>query len=151
MPAPADIVVFSKEKRPILVVEVKDTSLYSTPQDASSLRRNLIAHQLLSGGRFFMLATARQIFLWSNDARPDAPPNFAATAKSVLDAYGSRGPARDNNNRGGALEIVYFSWLSDLVSGIRRPSPDSESDRLVLDSGLYEQIRGGSAEFEVTL
>lgn len=151
MPAPADIVVFSKEKRPVLVVEVKDTSRYSTIQDASSLRRNLMAHELLSGGDFFMLATPIQMFLWSNDALPEAAPNFTATAKAILDAYGSRRPARDKGNRGGALDIVYFSWLSDLVSGVRKPTRDSESDRLLLDSGLYEQIRGGSAEFEVTL
>jgi hypothetical protein len=44
-----------------------------------------------------------------------------------------------------------FSWLSDLASGARALAPGSEVDRMLLESGLYEQIQGGTADFEVKL
>jgi hypothetical protein len=149
--APADIVVFSKNRRPILVVEVKGSNMYSTAQSAAELRRNLMGHDLLPDAPFFMIATPIQIFLWHGDAPPGAYPNYSATAKPILDSYGSRHANHQKPVRGGALEIVLFSWLSDLASGARALSPDSEVDRMLLESGLYEQIQGGTADFEVKL
>jgi hypothetical protein len=149
--APVDIAVFSKDRRPILAVEVKDGRMYSTIESAAGLRRNLMAHHLLPNVPFFMLATPIQIFLWVGDATSRANPNYWAGAGPVLDAYGSRHTSRKNPLRGGALEIVVFSWLSDIAGGTRAPSADSAVNRMLLDSGLYEQIQGGSAEFEVQL
>src|SRR5882757_7747345 len=150
-PAPADIAVFSKNRRPVLVVEVRDNTMYSTAESAAGLRRSLMSHQLVPDVPFLMLATPIQIFLWRGDAHPDAHPNYSAVAKPVLDSYGSRHRNREKPGRGGALEIVIFSWLSDLASGARALLPDSEVDRMLLNSGLYEQIQGGTADFEVKL
>jgi hypothetical protein len=149
--APADIAVFSKDRRPVLVVEVKDSGMYSTVDSAVGLRRSLMAHHLLPNVPFFMLATPIQIFLWHGDAEPGAYPNYSAAAKSVLDAYASRHANRDKPVRGGALEIVMFSWLSDTASRARALSADSAVDRMLLESKLYEQIQGGTADFEVKL
>ncbi len=149
--APVDIAVFSKDRRPILIVEVKNSGMYATPQSAANLRRSLIRHHLLPDAPFFMVATPIQIFLWRNDAPPEDSPNYSATAKPILDAYGSRHANRQKATRGGALEIVLFSWLSDIASGARALSPDSEVDRILVESGLYEQIQGGTADFEVKL
>jgi hypothetical protein len=150
-PAPADIAVFSKDRRPVLVVEVKDSSMYSTAELAAGLRRSLMAHHLLPDVPFFMLATPIQIFLWRGAAHPGAYPTYSSATKPVLDSYGSRHTNREKPVRGGALEIVMFSWLSDLASGARALSPDSAVDRMLLESGLYEQIQGGAADFEVKL
>jgi hypothetical protein len=150
-PAPADVAVFSKDRRPVLVVEVKGSGMYPTAQSAAGLRQSLMAHDLLPDVPFFMLATPIQIFLWHGDAPPGAYPNYSAAAKPVLDSYGSRHANREKPVRGGALEIVMFSWLSDVASGARGLSPDSEVDRMLLESGLYEQIQGGAADFEVKL
>jgi hypothetical protein len=98
-----------------------------------------------------MLATPIQIYLWVGDAMPMAYPDYSAGAGPVLDSYGSKHASREKPRRGGALEIVMFSWLSDVASGTRALSTDSAVDRMLLESGLYEQIQGGSAEFEVKL
>jgi len=150
-PALADIAVFSKDRRPVLVVEVKDSSMYSTAESAAGLRRSLMAHHFLPDVPFFMLATPIQISLWRGDAHAGAYPNYSAAAKAVLDSYSSRHANRDKPVRGGALEIVMFSWLSDLASGVCALSPDSEVDRMLVESGLYERIRGGTADFDVML
>jgi hypothetical protein len=149
--APADIAVFSRDRRPILIVEVEDSVNYATAESAARLRRGLMGHGLLPDVPFFMLATPIQIFLWHGDAVPDAHPGYSAGAQPVLASYGSSRAHREQPVRGGALEIVVFSWLSDLASGARPLSPDSEVDRMLLGSGLYEQIRGGTADFEVQL
>jgi len=149
--APADIAVFSKHRRPVLIVEVKDSGMYSTAESATALRRSLMAHNLLPDVPFVMLGTPIQIFLWRGDAHPSAYPNYSAAAKPILDSYGARHANRERSVRGGALDIVLFSWLSDLASGVRALSPDSEVERMLLESGLYEQIHGGTADFEVTL
>jgi len=149
--APVDIAVFSKDRRPILVVEVRDGGTYSTVESAVGLRRSLMGHHLLPNVPFFMLATPIQIYLWVGDAAPKANPSYSADAGPVLNSYGSKHTDREKPRRGGALEIVMFSWLSDVASGTRPLSTDSAVDRMLLVSGLYEQIRGGSAEFEVML
>jgi hypothetical protein len=149
--APADIAVFSKDRRPILIVEVRDGSMYATAQSAAGLRRSLMGHNLLPDVPFFMLATPIRIFLWRSNAQPGAYPSYSATAKPILDSYGSRHANREKSVHGGALEIVLFSWLSDLATGARGLSADSEADRMLLESGLYEEIQGGTADFEVKL
>jgi hypothetical protein len=149
--APVDIAVFSKDRRPILAAEVREGKLYSTVESAIGLRRSLMAHQFLPDVPFFMLATPIQIFLWVGGATPGAIPNYSASAEPVMDSYSSKHANRVRPRRGGALEIVIFSWLADVASGIRPLSADSALDRMLLDSGLYDQIRGGSAEFEVKL
>jgi hypothetical protein len=149
--APVDIAVFSKDRRPALIVEVKDGGLYSTAESAVGLRRCLMAHHLLPDAPFFMLATPIRFFLWRGDADPSAHPLYSASAKPVMESYTSRYVNRTEPRYGGALEIVLFFWLSDLTMGARTLPPDSELDRALLESGLYEQIRGGNADFDVEL
>lgn len=149
--ARADIVVFSKDKRPILVVDVKDTRAYTTRESAAGVRRSLITHGLLPDTPFFVFATRSQLFLWPQNVDPRDPPGFTAAIDSILDDYASHRPNRPKTSRGGALEIVIFSWLSDLASGIRSPSPGSPADHMLLESGVYEQIQGGTVDFEVQL
>lgn len=148
--APVDLAVFSKDRRPILVVDVRGQR-QSTAQLATGLRRNMLAHGLLPLSPYFMIATPVQLFLWRGNADASSLPEFTASAKPVLDAYGSKHSIDEGSVRGGALEIVFFSWLSDVASGLRSLSPDSEPDRLLLKSGLYEQIRDGTVDFEVRL
>lgn len=149
--AQADIVVFSRDKRPILVVELKDTGAYTTPESAAGVRRSLMAHGLLPDAPFFMLVTPIKQFLWPKIAAPHDLPGFTAPSTSILDHYAAPRPSRPKQGRGGALEIVIFSWLSDLASGIRSPSRDSPADQMLVESGVYQQIRGGTADFEVQL
>jgi len=149
--APADIAVFSKDRRPVLAVDVRDSGMYPTAESAAELRRSLISHDLLPEVPFFMLATPVRIFLWLRGARPDDKPQYSAAANRVLDSYGSTHRNREPPVRGGALEIVVFSWLSDVARGALSLSPDSEVDRLLLDSGLFEQMKDGTADFDVQL
>src|ERR1700758_4512088 len=85
--APADIAVFSRDRRPILIVEVEDSLNYVTAESAARLRRGLMGQGLLPDVPFFMLATPIQIFLWHSNAASDARPEYSAGAQPVLESY----------------------------------------------------------------
>jgi hypothetical protein len=146
-----DIAVFSKHLRPILIVDVKDGKAYSTAELATGVRSSLMEHHHLPDAPFFMLATRLQIFLWRGDAQPEAYPNYSATTDPIFDGYGMDRPNREEPVYGGGLDIVLYWWLSDLMSGKWPLSADSEMGRMLLESGLYAQIEGGTADFDVTL
>jgi hypothetical protein len=150
--APVDIAVFSKNRRPILIVDVKGGNACSTVEFATGVRSGLLKHRLLPDAPFFMLATSTQIFLWRGDADPDAHANYSGTTEPILDVYTLRRTNRDRAAiRSGSLEIVMFFWLSDVADGVLTLSPDSEVQRMLLESGVYEQIQGGAADFDVQL
>lgn len=149
--APTDIAVFSRDRRPILVIEVEKGVHYATAEMAAQLRRGFIRHGLLPNVPFFMVATPIQMFLWHGDALPDAHPEYSAGTQPILESYAGSRAHREQPFRYGASEIVFFFWIADIASGVRRLSSDSELDRMLLESGLYEQIKGGSADFDVPL
>jgi hypothetical protein len=148
--SPSDIVVFSKQRRPVLVVDVRNSGLCDTAESAADLRRRLLAHRLVPDIPFLMIATPVQLSLWLQGANADDLPKFTAPTKAILDRYGPRCPKPESVRRE-ALQIGIFFWLSGLADGLRTLSSDSIVDRMLLDSGLYVQIQSGTAEFDVIL
>jgi hypothetical protein len=149
--APVDIAVFSKDRRPMLIVDVKNGSVYGTAEAAVGVRSSLIEHGFLPDIPFFMLATTIQIFLWCGDAEPEAYPNYSATTNPIFDSYGMERGSRERSGYDSALDIVFFWWLSDLMRGAWPLSADSEVGRMLLDSGLHTRIQDGTADFDVML
>jgi len=141
MTAPLDIVVDSPTGRRVLIVECKATRK-STPEDAAQVRRNLLAHSQLPADAFFLLAMPSKLFLWSKDRAKDAAPSFSADAQPVLRDY--LGPIADQEGgpRGESLELAIASWLGDLTSNLRSPN-QSDADRMLVESGLLDKIKGG--------
>jgi len=149
--APADIAVFSKDRRPVLVVEVKVagcTPLPNRQRDCAAALWHTTScptcHFLCWPRRFkysYGAVTRLQVLI----------RNYSAGAKPVLGSYGSRHANRDKPFRGGALEIVMFSWLSDLRAGHVRYRLIRTWTACCSSRGLYEQIQGGAADFEVKL
>jgi hypothetical protein len=149
MPAPLDIVVDSPTGRRILVVECK-TTRKSTPEDAALVRRNLLAHSQLPADAFFLLAIPSRLFLWNRDRGVDAAPNFTADAQPVLRDYLGSIADQEGGPRGESLELAIASWLGDLTSNIRSPDK-TDADRMLVDSGLLDKIKGGRVRTDQNL
>jgi hypothetical protein len=149
MSTPLDIVVDSSTGRRILFVECK-ASRKSTPEDAAHVRRNLLSHSQLSADAFFLLAMPSRLYLWDKDRGLDAPPNFTADAQPVLRDY--LGPIADQEGgpRGESLGLAIASWLGDLIANIRS-SDKTDADRMLVDSGLLERIKGGRVRTDQNL
>ncbi|HEU4624181.1 MAG TPA: hypothetical protein VFS52_05420 [Steroidobacteraceae bacterium] len=147
MPARPDIVVYSQDKRRVLVVEVKEGK-EPDPEHTAGLRRTLIAHDLLPHAPFFLLAYRTRLFLWRQETKPGEPPDYSASAAPILDDYASSFLKAGSPLRESGLQLIIFAWLADLASGARVPHPDSEPDRMSVESGLWGDIRLGDVQFE---
>jgi hypothetical protein len=148
MPVEYDIVIETTDGR-VLVVECKRIKVTSAAE-AAKVRRSFRGFARELAAPYFMLAFPTSLFLWKGDADVDAPPQFSAAARPVLQSYlgvvadQPGGPLSEN------LEIAISSWLGDLVSGVRQPDPDSEPEQMVVQSGLLDRIKGGKVRTHVS-
>ncbi|MBS0422269.1 MAG: hypothetical protein JSR66_31480 [Proteobacteria bacterium] len=149
MSAPLDIVVDSPIGRRILFVECKATRS-STPRDAANVRRKLIMYTQLPLDAFFLLAVPSKLFLWGRDAALDAVPAFTANAQPVLRDYLGALADQEGGPRGESLGLAIAGWLGDLTSNLRSPDK-TDADRMLVDSGLLEKIKGGRVRTDQTL
>jgi hypothetical protein len=141
-----DIVVYSSDRRPALVVEVKAAKETSIDR-ASALRKNLLQRDPLLSESFFLLAYSTSLFLWDKNAAADARPRTAAV-KDVLVDYGGTSADREDGPSPESLVTMMYFWLDDLAVGIRKPKETSEADQLLVRNGVYERIRHGRVERE---
>lgn len=149
MPVEYDIVIETSDRARVLVVECKRMTV-TTPADAAHVRRSFQGYAPNLSADYFMLALPTELFLWKGDADPDAPPQFSAPARPVLQSYLGTVADRPGGPRPESLEIAISSWLGDLASSIRKPDPDSEPERMILESGLFERLRGGIVRTHVS-
>ena len=146
----ADIVIESPDRRRILIVECKRASDASR-EHAVRWRRNFVAHGLDSEIPYFLLVFPTGLFLWRANANVEAPPDFSAPARSVLQRYLGSIAEQPGGPLEESLEIAFSSWLNDLAHGVRQPDVHSEADQMLVASGLLERIRGGILGTQVLL
>jgi hypothetical protein len=137
-----DIAAYSPRRQLVLLAEVKWLK-ESSEENAVFFRRNLLSHSLLSDVPYFLLAYRNGFFLWKGSSDPGSSPDFRAPAKPVLKKYlgalaeTERGPGPEG------MESAVNLWLSELASGIQEPDLESEPDKMLVESGLYDQLKGG--------
>jgi hypothetical protein len=144
-----DIAAYSPNRELVLLVEVK-WSKDSSQEGAVFFRRNLRNHGMLTDGPHFLLANRNNLFLWKGSSGPDAEPDFRGPAKPVLKKY--LGDIAETEVGAGpeSVELAFKLWLTDLARGSQLPDPESAADRMLVDSGLYQQIKGGEVRREST-
>ncbi|MFB6097714.1 MAG: hypothetical protein ABEK84_01080, partial [Salinibacter sp.] len=87
-------------------------------------------------------------YLWSNHPQldPSAPPSRAMNAERILEPYFARAGVSPDQIRGATFELIIRTWLQRIVQTPTSDDlPESSRDWL-LDTGLFEAIRGGSVE-----
>jgi hypothetical protein len=144
--AEADIVLETPDGR-VLLVEckwMKEPSL----ERAGQLRDSLAS--LWAGEyEYFLLALRTGLHLWRRETPPGSPPDFSASAKRVWSDYLGKLADSEETLRSRSMELAVASWLSDLASNVRQPDLGSEPDKLLVDSGLYDQMKHGSVRLHV--
>jgi hypothetical protein len=148
MPAPADIVVYAPDRHLVLAVEIKETRQASA-KEAAALRHRLLAHGLLPDSAFFLLVYPSTLFLWRRETPAADPPDYVASTIPVLnDTELNIAGDDDTHLRKGGLQLRVFAWLSVLASDLRGADPKSEPEKMLIDSGVYDQLRHGDVRFE---
>jgi hypothetical protein len=144
----SDIVVYSSGHRPVLVVECKGGG-ETVAQGAAQLRRNLLIHGLIPDAPYLLLAFPTNFFLWKRESAPGDPPDFSAPSIGVLREY--LGALADQKGvlREESLQLALEAWLGDLASTVRQPKSSSEADRIVVESGLFDLMKGGEVRSNV--
>lgn len=142
----ADVVVYSRDKRLQLVVEVKrkPRTAHNLRKWATNVRRNLLAHTGIPTAPYFLLAAPpNRLYLWKNSDpfHFDAPPDHEISAEKTLRPYFDQLSVIPENASEYNLEAVVTSWLADLVKSRRSDDPSLE---WLYNSGLFDAIKDGS-------
>ena len=144
-----DVAVYSPDHRLQLVVEVH-TKTKATVEWVANMRRKLFAHGVISTSPYFLLALPDKLCLWTNASSPFdvVPPEYEVDTAPLFAKYlGEPVVALEELSEFG-LALVVRSWLNDVIySNLTRET--AQPDQLwLLDSGLYEAIKNGSARTE---
>lgn len=147
MASSTDFIVHDEEDTPSLLVEVKALSNRSE-QWARKMRRNLSVHGQLPEAQFFLLVLPDHLYLWSNHSQldPSAPPSRIINAKPILDVYFARAGVSPDQVTGATFELIIRTWLQRIVQSPTSDDLPEFSRDWLLDTGLFEAIRGGSVE-----
>jgi hypothetical protein len=136
-----DLIAYDDAGRVILIGEVKSKA-GTSGQWAAQFRRNMLAHGVLPQALFFLIATPETMYFWRQDhpVAGDEPPEF------TVDAAKEFGPYLDKVRSGSltvgqeALEILVFSWLTDIArTGDERVKQDP-SMKWLAESGLIDSL-----------
>ena len=141
----ADIIVYARDRRLALAVEI--TSLSEPIQDVIATRRHLVMHPLFPRASFFLLVNPSSMFLWREETLSIAPPDYEVSADAVVN-YLLGQESRKWEMTQGELEIIVLHWLGTIVNGLREADPASPPEQMLIESGLYELIRNGDLQFD---
>ncbi len=133
-----DFTVERADGTPTLVVEVKGRSATSD-EWASQFRRNLLRHDDMPKGTYFLLACTDTFYLWGpKNGGAETSPDFVADARPLLQPYfDSLGPTSESSS-GSSLKLFVYGWLSELVNA---PGPEHVPSWMK-DSGLFDVVKG---------
>ena len=141
----ADIMVYSPDGQAQLAVEVKGVK--GAGDDwANEFRRNLLSENLIPRTTYFLMVLREYLYLWlPNSPFDQEGPNYKAKTTDVLGRLAELEELKTISGRG--LEFLVNSWLNAVTESIvtREDAPELE---WMLDSGLYDCIRDGSAKLE---
>jgi hypothetical protein len=141
-----DIAVYSKNGQLVLAVQVKG-KLNTTVEWASQLRSNILAHGVYPKAPYFLMVFPDKFYLWANeDAQLDiSEPTYAVDARPIIQPYLDKaGITQEQKISRQSLELIVVVWLSKIIYNELPLEKTDESERWLVDSGLYAAIAGGS-------
>lgn len=143
-----DIIVYSKDEKVQLVIEVKNKS-GATSEWAANTRRNLLVHAVVQPSPFFLLVSPDRLYLWKNATSMEAaPPDYEAKTGEVLSRYTEPSNLNLADISEYSLEMLVISWLNDLTRPESTREVNGTKFDWVYESGLYEAIKDGSVMTE---
>lgn len=146
MPIGPDLIVFSKDNEPSLLVEVKNKKGASKGW-AREFRNNLLRHGGFPRAPYFLLVTPDKLFLWGEDSvSPDAFPTAEVSTRDTLKVLLDRLPSEELDQL--SLELVTHAWLSTIADATGLRDEIAEYHGWVIDTGLFDSIEGGHVELE---
>ncbi len=143
-----DLLVSNYQGKPILGVQLK-TKINTSSDWAVKFRHNILMDSYVQKIPFFLMAFPDRFYLWTE---PDiysnqSKPTYIIDALPVLKPYFERAGIMPEKIRGDSFELLVASWLSDMINSEQLPEEFNESQRWLIESGLYRAISGGSLKY----
>jgi hypothetical protein len=148
----ADIAVYDPSGQLRLIAEVKRKPGASAGW-AAQMRRNIVAHGLLPKTDYFLLALPDHFYLWRGEASSVGirPPDYTIDPGPLLEPYLEKVglPAESLGER--SLVLVVAAWLGECLGTQKPENLPAESRQWLVESGLFEALRGGHLEIEAAI
>jgi hypothetical protein len=154
-----DLSVNDRNGQLVLAVEVK-SKIDASPEWAAELRRNILAHGTFPKAPYFLMVFPDKFYLWI-DAEANSyqsQPNYTIDARPILKPYFERlqpflfkkdhTEVTPNQMSKQNLQVVVTWWLGEIMYSGISPEDVDESQRWLIESGLYAALSGGKIDFE---
>jgi hypothetical protein len=144
-----DLSIGNRNGKRILIVEVK-SELNASPEWAARFRRNILAHCTFPKAPYFLMVFPDRFYLWTDaDVQSEqSEPTYTVDAHPILQPYFERAGVTADQISSQSLELIIESWLWGIIHSEKSPESLDESQRWLVDSGLYDALAGGKFEYE---
>lgn len=144
---PWDFAAYDRKGQLILSVDVRKL-LDKSHEWVLQLRHNLLEHDNISNSPYFLLAMPDHFYLWQNNdvMKAESEPSYTIDARPLLARYFENTDLSPVNIDGDTFDLIISAWLGNLIYG-GKPKQVSESERWLLESGLYDALSGGRLMF----
>lgn len=146
-----DFLIKNNQDQPILGVEVK-IQMNTSSDWATKFRHNILMDSPVQRIPFFLMAFPDRFYLWTEPdiSSNQSEPTYIIDAIPILKPYFERAEIIPEKIRGDSFELLVASWLSDLINSDKLSEEFDESQRWLIDSGLYMAISGGDLKYGAT-
>jgi hypothetical protein len=146
-----DLLVNNYQRELILGVQLK-TKMNTSSDWAVKFRHNILMDGYVQKIPFFLMAFPDYFYLWTEPEiySNQSEPTYIIDAVPVLKPYFERAEIIPEKIRGDSFELLVASWLSDMINSEKLPEEFDESQRWLIDSGLYRAIAGGELKYGAT-
>ncbi len=145
----ADVVAYNPDGQIALLVEVKSRTGTSRSW-ATRLWQNLLAHGIAPNAPYVLVALPDRFYLWKNAGNTPAlvEPTYELAAQPFLAPYYEKARVAPGDLSHESFELIVASWLNELASLGISPNVPEDQQKLLLESGLPDALRGGSVALE---
>jgi hypothetical protein len=143
-----DLLVNNHQGKLILGVEVKSKINTSSPMRVK-FRHNLLTDSYVQKIPFFLMVFSDRFYLCTNPEiySSQSEQIYGTDTLSVLKPYFERAKIRPGKIREDSFKLLVVSWLCDIINSEKLPEEFDESQRWLIDSGLYVAISGGDLKY----
>lgn len=147
-----DLSIENRNGQRILDIEVK-TKLNASPEWAARFRSNILAHGTFPKAPYFLMVFPDRFYLWTDaDAQSEqSEPTYTIDARPILQPYFERAGVTAEQISDQSLELIIESWFWAIIYSEKSPAELDESQKWLVDSGLYNALAGGKFEYEVVV
>lgn len=144
-----DLSIHNRNDQRIFDIEVT-TKFNASPKWAARFRRNILAHGTFPKAPYFLMVFPDRFYLWTDgDAQSDqSEPTYTIDARPILQPYFERAGVTAQQISDQSLELIVASWFGTIIYSEKSPEDIDESQRWLVDSGLYDAVVGGKFKHE---